>query len=348
MMIARYLLFFFAGLGAFNGVLLASYLLLRRPATPAQRWLALLVLAVSIRTGKSVLFYFYPETPRLILQIGLTACFLIGPCLLGFVRAWADPEGQRTRNDGWLVAALLVLAVGLGVAFPYATHPELWGMIVWRVVTYSWLVCLLLAGGLYLRAVRGEASPVVEGGLDRNLVGVVVGGVSLVWLAYFTAGLTSYIMGALSFTLVLYVSVVLLLARRKAKASAEPYRNRRIAADEAQATLDALQRLMIDEALYADARLSLVRVARRLGVPPARLSQLLNDNHKTSFKPYLMKLRVDAAKQHLSAAGQVRMEEVAEASGFLSMSTFYSSFKKLEGTSPAAWRDALPGRGMES
>lgn len=81
-MIAPYLLFFFAGIGAFNGWVLAAWLLLRRPGTPAQRWLAALVLVVSLRTGKSVLFYFYPQISKSILQVGLTACFLIGPCLL--------------------------------------------------------------------------------------------------------------------------------------------------------------------------------------------------------------------------------------------------------------------------
>jgi hypothetical protein len=27
--------------------------------------------------------------------------------------------------------------------FPYTDHPQWWGVPVWRVVTYSWLACLL-------------------------------------------------------------------------------------------------------------------------------------------------------------------------------------------------------------
>lgn len=339
-MIAPYLLFFFAGLGAFNGSALAAYLLLRRPVTPAQRWLAVLILAISIRTGKSVLFYFYPEIPRTVLQVGLTACFLIGPCLLGFVRAWADPAGERTRRDWMLAAGLLAAAAGVGAAFPYADHPQWWGMPVWHLVTYSWLACLLAAVGLYLRAVRRTELAAAADGIGRGHAAAVIAGVAVVWLAYFTAGLTSYIVGALSFSLVLYLGAVALLARRKARVAAEPYQDRKIAADQAQAALQSLHRLMAEEALYQDAQLSLARVARRLNLPPARLSQLLNDNHKTAFKPYLMQLRVDAAKRRLREPGRVAMEQVAIASGFLSMSTFYSSFKKLEGMTPAAWRQA--------
>jgi AraC-like DNA-binding protein len=347
-MIAPYLLFFFAALGAFNGLALAACLLLRHPATPAQRWLAALILVISIRTGKSVLFYFYPEVPKLILQVGLTACFLIGVCLVGMVRAWADPAGERTRKDWVFVAGLLAVAIGLGVAFPYARHADWWGMPVWHMVTYSWLGCLLVAVGLYLRAVRQTGVPVAGDGLTRGHVAAVIAGVAIVWLAYFTAGLTSYIVGALSFSLVLYLGVIVLLARRKARETAEPYQGRKIMPEEAQTALQSLRRLMVEEALYTDAHLSLARVARRLNMPPARLSQLLNDNHNTAFKPYLMRLRVDAAKRLLCAEGRVIMERVAEASGFLSMSAFYSSFKKVEGTTPAAWRQHRMAAGFDS
>jgi AraC-like DNA-binding protein len=347
-MIAAHFLFFFAALGAFNGLALAAWLLLRRSATPAQRWLAVLVLAISIRTGKSVLLFFQPETLRPVLQVGLTACFLIGPCLVGVVRAWADPAGERTRSDWRFAAALLAAATGLGVAFPYASHPDWWGMPVWRVVTYSWLACLLVAIGLYLQAVRHPGVAVARDGLTRGHVAAVIAGVGIVWLAYFTAGLTSYIVGALSFSLVLYLGVVVLLARRGARVVAEPYRDRKIDPEEAQAALQSLHRLMEEDALYADPHLSLARVARRLNMPQARLSQLLNDNHGVAFKPYLMQQRVEAAKRLLCAEGALTMEQVAEATGFLSMSTFYSSFKKLEGTTPAAWRQTCLTGGSNS
>lgn len=350
-MIAPYLLFFFAGLGAFNGLALATYLVCRQPKTPAQRWLAALILVISVRTGKSVLLFFYPETPRLILQVGLTACFLIGPCLIGFIRAWADPASERTRKDWMFAAGLLGAAAALGLAFPYESHPELWGKPVWQVVTYSWLACLLGAGVLYLRSHRATGMPTRNDGLSQRHVAAVIGGVGVVWLAYFTAGLTSYIVGALSFSLVLYLGVIVLLARRQAQANtelAEPYQDRKIDPDEAQTALQSLQRLMAEEALYTDAGLSLARVARRLNMPAARLSQLLNDNLKTAFKPFLMQMRVDAAKRLLRAPGQLTMEQVAQSSGFMSMSAFYSSFKKVEGVTPAAWRQAQMSHGIDS
>lgn len=338
-MITPYLLFFFAGLGAFNGVALAGFLLWRQPATSAQRWLAMLILMVSIRTGKSVLFYFWPEISRSILQVGLTACFLIGPCLLGFTRAWAYPDDSRTWPDAALAAGLLALAVAFGVAFPYASNENLWSSTVWPVVSYSWLICVLASVAFYLRAPRKPLVHTAPDGLARGHAAAVIAGVALIWLAYFTAGLTSYIVGALSFSLVLYLGGIVILARRRVHAAVEPYKGRKITSGEAGAALQALHSLMVDEELYRDASLSLGKVARRLNMPVARLSQLLNDNNNTTFKQYLAQLRVDAAKRQLRTPDRVMMEHVAESSGFLSMSAFYSTFKKMEGTTPASWRN---------
>lgn len=345
-MLQSYLLFFFAGLGAFNGVALAAYLLWRQPVRPAQAWLAALVLMLSLRTGKSVLFYFWPAISKLVLQIGLTACFLIGVCLIGFVRAWADPERRQTRHDRGFAFGLLVLATAFGLAYPYTDNVGLWAGPVWAGIQVVWLVCLLVATALFLRARRHRRPDGAADALSHTQVAAVIAGVGLIWLAYASAGLTSYIVGALSFSLVLYLSISIALARRRPGPIATPYRDRRIAPADAEATLRALHALMVDQGLYKDAGLTLPKLARRLNIPPARLSQLLNDNLKTAFKPYLAQIRIEAAKHLLRTQTAASMQQVAEASGFLTTSTFYRCFSKAEGTTPAAWRQAQPGLDM--
>lgn len=344
-----YLLFFFASLGAFNGLALAAWLMWRPPVTPARRWLAALVLMLSVRTGKSVLFYFWPEVSKLVLQIGLSACFLIGPCLIGFLRAWGDStQGIRTRRDVLWIVALLSITVAFGALYPYSTHTALWQGPVWRSIQYWWLACLLWSATILLQQERRlRQKPPTESfaTLQSRTVGLAVtAGVTLVWAAYFWAGWTSYIAGALSFTLLVCLSISVaafrLPATQATAAINVPYEQRRIAPAEAEPDLLALHRLMAEEHVYRDPGLTLHKLARRLGMPPARLSQLLNDNQKISFRQYLTQLRIDAAKQLLGAPEPRSMEQVAEASGFISMSTFYGSFKKVEGVTPAAWRQA--------
>jgi AraC-like DNA-binding protein len=342
-MFASYFLFFFSALGTFNGLALSSYLLWCQPRTPAQRWLAALVLMLSVRTGKSVLYFFWPSIPKLALQFGLSACFLIGPCLVGFVRAWLDPAGQQTRHDHWIALALLCLVTVLGALFPYSEHVSLWRGPVWQFIQYWWLFCLVFSGYLLYRAggLPAGQSPWKGPWFGR----AVALGVGLVWLAFFTAGLTSYIVGALSFSVVLFLGIAIALTRTQETDAngikAAPYQQRKIPLVEAQAELQALNDLMSREKLYKDPSLTLAKVARRLGIPDARLSQLLNDNQKVSFKQYLSQWRVEAAKTLLKEHASMSMEQVAEEAGFLSMSTFYSTFKKAENLTPAAWRQGL-------
>jgi AraC-like DNA-binding protein len=337
--ISAYFLFFFAGLGAFNGVVLAAFLAMRKPQSPLYFWLALLVLMISVRTGKSVLFVFWPEVPRLVLQIGLTACFFIGPCLIGFVRAWRDPEALHTRHDRVVFSLLVVAALLFGIAFSYQNFPNWWGGTIAKSVGYVWLLGVIGALALVLRPNASAEASRRAAGLERSLVVMVVAGVSIIWLAYFTAGFTAYITGALSFSFVLYLSVVIFLRWSKAAPSApKPYHDRKIASAQAAVHLSDLQQLMEREALFADAGLSLKKLARRLRIPSARLSQLLNDNNRTTFKQYLCKQRVEAAKEVLKKAAPVSMQQVAESVGFVSLSTFYHAFKKCEGITPAAWR----------
>ena len=334
-MLSQNFLFFFAMLGAFNGIGVASFLWWRAKGKPTQRWLSLLLLMVSVRTGKSVAFHFWPDIPQIVLQLGLTACFMIGPCLFFLVRSTQGDTSGLGRADRWHIAALLCVAVAVNVFLPYVDNIDLWRNVITPGINYAWLAYLLLATAqLYLHRTRirgASSSPLLLGALL---------GIWIIWIAYYTAGYTSYIVGALSFTFVLAASVLVYLRLRSGQAPIEPYQDRRIPEPEAAVQLQALAALMANERLYLDPGLTLPRLARRLGMPQTRLSQLLNDNNQTSFKQYLAQLRVTQAKALLRHNPPKPLEIVAEEAGFQSMSTFHSAFKKVEGVTPAAFRAA--------
>ena len=335
-MLNQHFLFFFAMLGAFNGLGLAVFLWWQARGRPTQRWLALLILVVGVRTGKSAAFHFWPDIPRVVLQVGLTACFLIGPCLFFLVRSSQADTPALGRADRWHLAAVLSITVAVNLFLPYADHAELWRQLITPAITYSWLGYLLLATVQVYR--QRSQHPQTPSGM---LLPGALGGVWLIWIAYYTSGYTSYIVGALSFTFVLALSVIVYLRLRAGQAPIEPYQDRRIPESEAAAQLQALAELMAREGMHRDPGLTLPRVARRLGMPQTRLSQLLNDNNQTSFKQYLAQLRVVEAKALLRQLPPKPLEIVAEEAGFQSMSTFHSAFKKHEGITPAAFRSAL-------
>jgi AraC-like DNA-binding protein len=342
-MLSQHFLFFFAMLGAFNGIGVASFLWWRAKGKPTQRWLSLLILMVGVRTGKSVAFYFWPDIPKIVLQVGLTACFMIGPCLFFLVRSSQGDASGPGKADRWHIAVLLSIAAAVNMLLPYADHVDLWRQVIAPGITYTWLGYLLLATAqVYLHRARLRGTP------SGTLLLGSLAGIWVIWIAYYTAGYTSYIVGALSFTFILASSVLVYLRLRSGQAPIEPYQDRRIPESEATAQLQALAELMAHERLHLDPGLTLPRLARRLGVPQTRLSQLLNDNNRTSFKQYLAQLRVGEAKTLLRREPSKPLEAIAETAGFQSMSTFYSAFKKVEGITPTAFRQRPPTPEIDS
>ncbi|MDF2179374.1 helix-turn-helix domain-containing protein [Aliiglaciecola sp. CAU 1673] len=330
------ILFFFSALGVFNGLLLSAYLLLKTPRNLGNALLALLLFMLSIRVGKSVFFFFSPALAKIYLQIGLSACLLIGPSL--YLYCFFIMRSETISRLRWLHFLLpFATIVLIGVLFPYQQHEVLWGSYLYKLVNYVWFAYLafsfLLIRPLLLDLFKGNSRLHPA----QTLCISAAIGTSLIWLAYVTGSYTSYISGALSFSLILYLSVLIVLFSRRESRQAK-YQDKKIEPDEAQQLAAKLTRLMREEQLYLDANLTLAQLAKKLGTNTSRLSQFVNDNLSSTFPHYLNELRIDHAKALLLSNKSMSMEQIGEAAGFNSQSTFYSAFKKFTGTTPAKFR----------
>ena len=289
---------------------------------------------VSIRTGKSVALYFLSDTPSVVIQAGLTACFLIGPCVYFFVRSSLSSTVKLEHWERYHLIVIGLVALTVNLVWPYTSHASLWHGLIVKTITWLWFGYLVVSSALLIQQKQRLPSSTA-----RRLLLSVIAGLWFIWMAYFTSGYTSYIVGALSFSFVLYLCAIVAWGWRHGQSAVEPYQNRRIETPEALTELQALASLMSSERLFLDPLLSLPRLARRLGIPQARLSQLLNDNNGTSFKQYLTGLRVAEAQRLLMQTPPLPLESIAEAAGFQSMSTFYAAIKKVHGCTPLAYRE---------
>lgn len=332
------LLFFFSALGAFNGLLLTVYLFFYKPVTVKRRLLAMLMLAISLRISKSIWFYFDPTLGKQFLQLGLSACFLIGPLLFFYVVSQVSKLEELRLNWKVHLTFLIILIVGVGVLYPYQSNIELWGLL-YRVINITWFIYIVITAiRLFpkLFVLAGDNSQLSKD--DLLCVNVFVGTV-LIWFAYFTASYTSYIAGALSFSLVLYVSVTLwFISNKSKKALGQGYANNKISQDLAIQLETRLNHIMLTEQLYKNANLSLPVLAKKLQVSVPQLSQLLNDNLNKSFALYVNGFRIQEAKKLLVENSNLTIDLISEASGYNSQSTFYSSFKQFENMTPARYR----------
>lgn len=97
------------------------------------------------------------------------------------------------------------------------------------------------------------------------------------------------------------------------------------------------QRLMTDEQLFLQPGLNLDRVAVRLKSNKTYISKMVNQTYGIGFPEVLNILRVDFAQQYMQKHKDASQEEVARASGFLSASSFNTTFKRITGYTPKVW-----------
>jgi AraC-like DNA-binding protein len=340
-MIARQLLFLFSALGAINGIFLAVYFFSRRPRCLADCMLGALLLAVGVRTAKSAFLFFNPSIALEFRQLGLSACLLIGPLTYLYVRYFLAGLTQQPAGHQWRWhLGLSFLIIGVGVAFPYSAYRHVWDYSSYAIHAF-WLCYLLAAGSLLWQTRRewftaGERLPT-----STRLLLSVFGGSCIILAAYASTPFTSYIVGALSFTFSLHVAVLVFLLRREARTSndAKPkYGQNRLTDEDAHAVLASLEQLMNGQKSYLNPNLSLAQLARRAGCTQAQVSQVLNDKLGKSFNTYVNEFRIAEAKRLLTNEPQLNVDIVAERCGFNSSSTFFSTFKKIAGQTPASFR----------
>ena len=334
------LLFFFSALGAFNGVLLSIYFAY---ATKYKRFsnyfLSLLLLVLSIRIIKSVFLYFSPNLSSVFVQIGLSACALIGPSLYLYVISLVK---EKKINKWWLhIMPFMVVVVILGVIYPYWSYKELWSKFIIKGIYLQWLVYIVLSGF----QLKSTLKKVFLNTKECNEIEVwlvsIYSGITVIWLAYNIGSYTSYIVGALSFSFVFYLLVLLWLFKRNKNTvffeEKIKYENKKINAEETESIITRLV-IIKDEKLFKNPDLKLSDVAKHLKISPHQLSQFLNDNLGKSFSLFINEHRIEEAKQLLISNNNYTIEAIGYDCGFNSKSTFFTTFKKITNTTPAKYK----------
>lgn len=98
-----------------------------------------------------------------------------------------------------------------------------------------------------------------------------------------------------------------------------------------------LDELMESEHLYREENLTLAFLSDRLGAGRTMISTMINNVYGMSFRDYVSKYRIDAAKKYMLANPNATQEAVAFECGFKDASSLNHKFKDSEGVTPLMW-----------
>lgn len=108
-----------------------------------------------------------------------------------------------------------------------------------------------------------------------------------------------------------------------------------------QKLIDALTRLMADDRIYRDEKMTIGTLALRLGVPEYKLRRLINQRlGYRNFNVFLNDHRIREAKAALAdpAQAEVPVITIAMDAGFQSLGPFNRAFKATTGVTPSEYR----------
>ena len=342
-------LFFFSALGAFNGLILSMYFFFFAAKKHLSNYfLGALLLVLSIRIGKSVAYFFDYGLPRTFLQIGLTACFFIGPFLYFFIRSEIHQVKKLPGSWTWQILTWLFIILGVGAVYPYENFPKLWGKYFVPLIYLQWGVyivfSILLLKPLLKKIAQKENLKPYEKWILAICGVVLLLFTSYVW-AYLGITKGSYIMGALIFSFIIYVTAFTLLYRRKitdlSSLSAQKYADRKLNDEEAQLLIGKLKRVMTEKELFKDPNLKVNELAKEISISGHQLSQLLNNKIEKNFTLFVNEYRINEACKMLSTNTNLSIEGIGNEVGFNSKSTFFTAFKKIKGTTPSVYQQSI-------
>ena len=339
------ILFFICSLGVFNGILVSLYFLLFNKQKRAQNFLfGLTTLFLTIRIAKSVYVIFTEREDRniLFIQIGLSACFMIGVSLYHYVRAVLEHK-KRVPNS-WRIhmIVLLLFVITVGIIRPYEIYPDFWNTFFVWLIYAVWGSYLLVTGYILRNQLSKLLSPKSSlKALEQWLLAVWSANI-LIFTAYLIGYFYLYYVGTITFSVVFYGLLIFFLFKKNRdvifKETQEKYADKRIDDDEAKHLLSQLTKLMQEKHLYKDTDVKLQKVASQMHISGHKLSQLLNDNLGKNFNTFVNDFRVEEAKKLLIGNQKLTLEAIGYESGFSSKSNFYNTFKKSVGMTPSEYQ----------
>ncbi len=319
-------------LGIAQALFLVVYLLsLKTGNRQAHVFLAMMLLGLTIRIGKAVVFNFTEigPWPR---NLGISGFLLAGPFLWLYGRALLNKEHLHFKQYGvhlWPFMAYVLLSPVI------PNRADVASAIQYNTVLAHFGSYIFLSWGLWNR-VRSRVRDALHRWYRNTLIGVTL--VALVYAGIFFRLIPFYVLGATAFSLLIYVFAFLFL--QKHQFALEKYVNSSVDVGTSKKLVQRARTLFETEHPYLDPKTSLAAVAHRIGVAPRVLSQAINESEQVNFSEFVNRYRIrhaqallrDPKKQHEKIA------TIAFDSGFGNVTSFNTAFKAQLNQTPSQFR----------
>ncbi len=298
----------------------------------ANRFLAFVLLGLTIRIGKSI-FHNYIEVDPRIRNLAIASILAVGPFLWLYGRTLFEKDYVFSNKH-----YLHLIPFGLFVLFsPFIPNRG-------DIPSYVAYILVFVHLGVYLGVCWSyifKMKDQINVQLLKWYRNIVVG-VSVTWMLYvgiLLGWIPFYILGAISFSFLMYLFTYFLL--KKHVFALEKYGSSNIDRGTSKKILIEAKRLLEEDEIFLESDISLQNVAKLLGVTARELSQTVNENEHKNFSEFVNHYRVQKAKDLLvdSKYAKEKIATIAYDCGFGNVTSFNLAFKAETEITPSQYRN---------
>ncbi len=344
MTFSNILLVIISSAGLLHGIAFAIYIFFYKKKTTTSNYLlAFILVFMGFRIGKSVMLYFGNDLEPVFIFSGLALLLLIGPLLRWYVAAMTLVDFKLPRYYFLeLVPFTLLFLSSFFVAKNWFETNNKEVIIVFASVLifiYLHFAFYIFIASRLLKKVKKSYPEEFQTKYQKAILiwlrFLIIGFIGI-WVSYFLniiEDAVPYIIGPIMYSVVVYFLSVKAFQLKVTDIDGNVFKK-----NEDKQLFDQLSKLLVANKLYLEANLSLSKLSSLIHRSTQKTSEIINQNANQNFNDFINHYRIIAAKKILLDNKNLTISSIAFDSGFNSLSSFNTAFKKNVGTTPSSYR----------
>lgn len=345
------LLIILSSAGLLHGILFAIYLcFLKKKQKVSNLLLAAMLLFMAFRIGKSVLLHFGNDLEPTFIFIGLAFLLLIGPLLKEYVIVMTRTN-YKIPNYYYLefIPFLVVFTMSFFITKNWLESSNTNKEVI--ILFGSILIFIYLHFAFYIFIARRILQKIKKEYVEKpktkaikavfSWLSILLIGFSIIWVSYFLniiEDTVPYIIGPIVYSIVIYFLSYKAYILKVTDLDGDVFKE-----NNDTSLFERISDLVVNDTLYLEPDISLARLGKILGTSPQKISKVINQYAYQNFNDFINYYRIQEAKQLLvdNTKKNFTISSIAFDTGFSSLSSFNSAFKKFEAMTPSAYRKSI-------
>lgn len=340
------LLVIISSAGLLHGIAFALYLsFFKKKKIVTNYLLALILVFMAFRIGKSVLLNFGNDLEPVFIFTGLAFLLLIGPLLRWYVYGMTKAGFKLPKH--YLIELVPFGLVFLGSLFVtknwFESNSKEVVIVFGSILIFIYLhfaFYIFIAASAVKRTRRNFPAELRTKSQKAilNWLGLVIMGFVIIWISYFLniiEDTVPYIIGPIMYSMVVYFLSIKAFQLRVTEVDGNTFKK-----NENSSLFNQITALIEENQLYLESDVSLSSIGKLINISTQKASEVINQYAKQNFNDYINHYRIQEAKKLLIDADSENftIASIAFDAGFSSLSSFNSAFKKFEGRTPSSYR----------